>query len=316
MLKRLEREAALADLAAIESVLADRNEATDPVGWRQFSRRKEQLERELSDLTDAYSSAAGVGVFFGGRPVVGSRGVVADFGTKAIEQFQAVVSSTFAALEGRIGARGPLPQKERTQLYITDVARGSFGFILEEADSGQLVDTSLKYVVDSAVDLIYRVASPDEAAFDSATEAVDERVLGALQVFFKTLDDAGATVRLVEEQRDFTLQRDAVELARARTETLTLTEHDVTMRGTIYVLPDSRRFELHSEGGETLKGTIAPQCLQALTDGGPEVRPGVIGSVRSVALRVREIKARGRDPRKSYLLTAVDDWSISDDEGV
>jgi hypothetical protein len=225
MLKRLEQQAVRADLAAVDGLLGSRTEAEDPVGWLQFSRRKEMLEQQLSAPSEVSSSAA-VGLFFAGRPVFGSRGIAAEFGARAVEQFQAVVSTKHATQEGPIGSRGPIPQRDRSKLMITEVARGSFGFILEEAEGPQLVESPLRQTVDEVVDLIYRTAAPDEEAFEAFTEAVDNRVLGSLKGFFRLLDEAGATVRIVEEQREFTLARDAVERARERTESLVIDEQE------------------------------------------------------------------------------------------
>ena len=306
MLKRLEREATRADLAAVEALLAERNQDEDPVGWFQFMRRRDSLQSELAALEQTPTTGAAVGLFFGGRPVIGSRGIQADFGAKAVEEFQMLISSTFAAEEGPVGARGPLRQRDRAHLFITDVARGSFGFILEETSDEQLLDTTLKGVVGNVVDVIYRVASPDEEAFESVVESADDRILASLRSFFKVLDDAGATVRMVEEEREFTLQRGDIELGRERTETLTFNDKELDLRGAIYLLPKSRRFELHPEGGApTIKGAVDPQCLEQLTAATGEVKSGIIGTIQNVKLRDREIYSTGREPKHSYLLISV-----------
>lgn len=194
-------------------------------------------------------------------------------------------------------------------LYIdalTDVARGSFGFILQQAEDRQLVDTPLKEIVSRVAELVFRIASPDQEAFEGVTENVDNRVLGALRAFFKTLDDAGTTVRLVENEREFTLRRDEISLARERTENATLEERTVQMTGTLYRLPAARRFELHPNGeAEPVKGSISIDCLASLTGGSREVRPGIIGTERTVHLRAREIQARGQEPKRSYTLLSV-----------
>lgn len=306
MLKRLERDAAKADLAAVEALLNERSAESDPIGHLQFSRRAEAISRRLREIEAAPSTGAEVGLFFGGRPVIGSHGILADFGTKAVSEFQNLVSSTFAAAEGALGARGPVPQRDRTQLMLTNVARGSFGFILQQADEPQLVDTQMKEVISRVVDLLFRVASPDQEAFEGVADNVDNRVLGSLRSFFKTLDDAGATVRFVEDQREFTLRRDEIELARERTEHATIVETAQTATGTLYVLPVARRFELHPLGGdEAFRGSIAPDCLANLTGGGREVRPGIIGTTQTVRLRVREIRAEGQDPKRGYTLISL-----------
>ena len=307
MLKRLERDSIVADLAAVNLLLSKRSRAQDPVGFLQFTRRKERLEQQLAELRQIEPTTAGVALFFGGRPVIGSHGILVDFGAKALSEFQNIVSSKYASVERPIGARGPIPQREQTQLLIADVARGSFGFILEEASRDQLLETPLKQALTTAVDLIHRVAAPDEETFDEVAAATDLRVLTALGDFFKVLDDAGAIVRVVEELREFTLARESVQLARSRTEALNLQEQEETQRGTLYILPEGRRFELHPVGGgESIRGSIDPLCLRWLTEGGNEVRAGILGSIRSVRLRVRDVSTRGRPPKRSYTLIYVE----------
>jgi hypothetical protein len=238
--------------------------------------------------------------------VVGSYGIKAEFGANAIAAFQTLVSNTFAATEGALGARGPVPQRDRSQLMLTDVARGSFGFILQDSDDQQLFDSTLKEAISRTVDLVFRVASPDQETFESIAEEVDPRVFVSLRSFFKLLDDAGATMRIVEDRREFALHRDEVVLGRERTEQVTLAEDEGEFTGTLYVLPVSRRFELHPVGGgEALNGRIAPDCLERLTAGGAEVLPGIVGTVKTVQLRVREIRTPGSEPRKSYTLLSL-----------
>lgn len=305
MLKRLERDATKADLAAVSALLNSRTPEEDPIGHFQFSRRVEALAQKLRDLDTAPATGAEIGLFFGGRPVIGSHGILADFGTKAVLEFQNIVSSTFAAAEGALGARGPVPQRDRTHLLLTDVARGSFGFILQ-AEEEQLIDNPMKEVVTRAADLVFRVATPDQEAFEGIADQVDARVLGSLKAFFKVLDDAGATLRIVEDEREFTLQRGDVSLARERTENASLEEFEEFVTGRLYVLPAAKRFELHPEDEDrVIRGTITPGCLAELTGGGREVRPGIIGSVQTARIRVREIQAQGQDPKRSYALLSL-----------
>ncbi|MGX5733014.1 hypothetical protein [Bosea thiooxidans] len=305
MLKRLERDATKADLAAVSELLNSRTAEEDPIGHLQFSRRAEALAQKLRDLDAAPTTGAEIGLFFGGRPVIGSHGILADFGTKAVSEFQNIVSSTFAAAEGALGARGPVPQRDRTHLLLTDVARGSFGFILQ-AEEQQLIDSPMKEIVTRAADLVFRVATPDQEAFEGIADQVDSRVLGSLRAFFKVLDDAGATVRVVEDEREFTLQRGDIVLGRERTENASLEEAEDQVTGILYVLPAAKRFELHPEGGgDPVKGTITPSCLAELTGGNQEVRPGIIGTVQTVRIRVREIRSQGQVPKRSYALLSL-----------
>ena len=185
---------------------------------------------------------------------------------------------------------------------------GSIRFILHQAQEPGLIDSEMKNTVSHAVDLVFRVSSPDEETFETLAEGIDGRVLGSLRSFFKVLDDAGATMRMVDDPREFTLQRQEVTLARERAESIAFDETEREVTGTIYILPVSRRFELHPvDGGEALRGAISPDCLDHLTAGGTEVRPELIGTVHTARLRIRDIRARGHEPRKGYTPLSIDD---------
>ena len=300
-MKILEQQSLEAELAAVQAMLDERSEDTDPIGWAHFSARARELQERLAALKKAPETTASVAVFFGGRPVVGSRGIEAEFGGKALEEFENAVSTQLAAIQGTVGARGPIPQRARGQLLITDVARGSFGFLLEESENS-LVETPLKSAVDEVVELIQQMASPDEETFEGASEFVDPRVLSSMRSFLKLVDDAGATLRIVEGERDFSLPRQSVEIARKRVEELEIHDEPIRESGVLYLLPDSRRFELHKEDGTVLRGILSSEATEVFIDPSGKPRPGLIGSTVEIILSRRRITPRGREPRFSYRL--------------
>lgn len=311
MLKKLELDALKADLASVEMLLHERTEVQDPLGWMQFSERKNLLEEKINSLSaHLHDTAASVALFFGGRPVVGSRGILADFGSKVIDQFQELVAIRFAEIDGgSVGTRGPLPQRARSDLLITDVARGSVGFILEEvgSENHSLLDTPLKNIVDEVCDFIFRLSSADEERFVSFTDVVDQRLLTAFETFFSTLDSSGATLRVVENEREFSLDREEVVRAHIRTQSLQLIEREESFSGTLYILPGSRRFELHSSdvGSDVIRGSISRQCLDALLDQNGEVLPNILGQIHSVNVRAKDVLSYGSVIRTSYTLLEV-----------
>jgi hypothetical protein len=302
-MKKLEEEALRADLAAVESLLASRTEEEDPIGWKHFQDRLSELSEQLTTVERQLDTTASVALFFGGRPVFGSRGIEADFGGQALQQFQTAVNTRLAELSTTVGSRGPLPLWAQGQMLLTDLARGSLGFVLEEANNVELVDSQLKSAVEDVVDLIHGLTSSDDELFEAATEDVDKRVFASVKSFIKLIDDKGATLRIVEGDRDFALQRDAIEIASQRVEDLQIDEDTISANGIIYLLPDSRRFELHASEGQILKGRIDAGILSSLIDQYGEALPGIIGSTVHVSLARRKIVARGRAPRFSFRLT-------------
>lgn len=304
MLRKLELDSLRADLASVEAILTERSQDDDPTGWLQFTQRKNELEAELAAFEEQPQCSAGVAVFFGGRPVLGSRGILADFGTKALGDFQLLISAYSASLDGPVGKRGPVPQRDRSQMMITDVARGSVGFVLEEAsENEELLETPLHQVVTDVCNIIYRMASPDEEAFEEVAAIVDDRVLNKLRTFFSLMDDSGATLRIVNDASDVDLQRENIELARRRTDALEIIEHPTEVRGTFYVLPEEKKFEIHPvDGGVAIRGVMSDAALQAILEPGNEVRKGLIGSVVTAELRVKEARMKDRPSRKGFTL--------------
>lgn len=309
MMKRLELNSLNADLAAVEALLALRSEDSDPVGWLQFSSRKINLMNELAKLEEQPDNKASVALFFGGRPVIGSRGIHADFAGKVLETFQDMVAKRSATIEtgSPLGERGRIPGRSNAQLIVTEVAHGSFGFVLEEAtQDADLIETPLKHIVEEVSDLIYRLSQEDDEGFESVVETLDDRLLASIKDFFKILDEGGATFKLVEGKKEFILQRDDVERGRIRADTMEINEKEKEITGMFFMLPDSRKFEVSpADGGSVYKGSISAECLRDILDGLPQPPPDTINRVWKVRLKVREVRQRTGATKTSYTLTKL-----------
>ena len=317
MLPQLERQFLQADLAQVQALLAQCSPEEDPIEHFQYAQRVQMLQGKLTAMPASIAAApAGAALFFGGRPVVGSYGIKAAFSGQAIEQFQKIVSQRFAAHEqGTLAAKGRVPFSDETQLLVTDVVRGSFGFVLQapttDLDDGD--KTALKTVVDEVAETLFRMSASDNTLFDQAAALLDDRQLGALQAFFKLLDDEGASLRLVEGERDFELDRPAVSRARARVEGLSIADHEQQLGGQIIGWSDySRQFDLvPHEGGNVIRGGVTREVLERVErEGINPYRQHV-----NVSLKVREISVRNRSPKLVYTLmdfevtAAPPDWS-------
>lgn len=304
MLAQLEKQFLQADLAQARQLLADGQAHDDPIAEHQYGQRVSRLERELAELSQAAVQApAGVALFFGGRPVIGSHGIKATFGTEAVGQFQKLVSQRYAAVEtGPLASRGRVPMSDDTQLLVTDVVRGSFGFVLQ-ANEPTNGDSVLKQVVDEVADTLSRMAAPDDALFDEAAARVDNRQLGALKEFFKLLDDEGASLRVVEGERDFELTAQAVRRARQRAEALSIVDRVETLEGEVIGWAEySQRFELRLHVDRSvIMGLVAREAMER------SMHEGFIPLHRHVRtlVKVREVRLRNRAPRKTYALQSI-----------
>lgn len=311
MLRKLEHDALTADLAAVEAILASHSEEDDPIGHFQFSVRKEDIQDQLRRLGARIDRHAELGVFFGGGPVQGSRGINADFAGKALDGLQAMITKRYSDQEGVLKQNGRLPLANQSKMLVTNVVRGSVGFVLEESgETAQMIDTPLRGVVDEVADILSRVGAADEALFEEAAAILDQRVLGSLKEFFKLLDEQQATMRIVNGNRDFLLNRAMVSLARSRVQSIQIEETGQVLIGTLFPLPTARRFEFETIIGTsrmTLVGSISLEAASQIAGqqeiDGTSIDPRQIATrPMKVEIQTREIREKNRAPRKVYRL--------------
>jgi len=192
---------------------------------------------------------------------------------------------------------------------ITDIVRGSFGFVLSEMNQDQeLVDSKLKETVGEVSSLLFHLCAEDAASFDVALDQLDSRILSEIKQFFQILSDGGATLRLVEGDREYLFPGEALQRGRERVEKMDITEDDnVEMDGTLYVLPASHRFELIAAEKQAgvLRGTIGDEAFEAMLDGNGIVRREFIGNPVHVRLSRRLIKEHGTTMHTTYTLSGI-----------
>jgi len=262
MPRKLRMQSLQAELASLNALIESATEADDPVSEFQLDKRRARIESELRSIIDNSEKKASVALFFGGKPVLGSRGISAEFAGKMLENFQSLVARTFAAAElGGLGNRGPIPMKHSTDLMVTNLAKGSFGFVLNEmSDQDEIDSTALKIIVEDVVQTIEKIASPNELDFEAASEQLDPRMLISLKDFFVALDSADGVVRIVDDVADICLDSLSIHRGRLRTEATTIHESDLIIEGILVgFLPEHRKFEM-LVGGQMLYGSVSAEA--------------------------------------------------------
>lgn len=306
--KKLRIDALRSDLASVDQMIDRSRVFRDAIGEYQFTKRREAIAAELEQLDVVHERTGRLALFFGGGPVLGSRGVEADFAGEALHAFQELVQKKLAIEEqGEMAPRGPVANRAASQLLVTDVARGSFGFFLEEAAAGDaLTDTQLKVVLDQTSNLIADIASPSSATFEAAIESVDPRTLLALRKFFDLLDTSQATIRVVDEDQEFSLQRADVTRARHRVDATEISEDETTgIAGVLFFLPQHKTFELiRDDNGETIYGKVEPNVIRQLIATVPTEGPSVGRHWRTV-MKIRRVLRRGQEEKVYYKLSGL-----------
>lgn len=226
-----------------------------------------RLTNEIGNEAASELNLASAALYFGGKPVVGSVGIEAEFAATAIADFQDLVVRVFAtSSESMVGLRGPVPNQNSARLHVTALLHGSMGFLIEEIDTvgSPMSPTPLKYATDEATNLIASLPTMSEEEFQQQLEKIHPRVFASAQSFFKHMHRNEASVRLVNHAADRTLSNEAVNAAFIRLEESSLEEAPIEEAGLLLgILPNAGRFEFKSESGVIREGKVAPTLSEA-----------------------------------------------------
>lgn len=263
MPKILEREALLSDLAAVNELLSERSEDDDPIGWHAYLYRKQELEKQLENLEGVPERLGNAALTFSGEPVLGSRAIDASFTASILARYQDLVARLFAdrAGEGGLPEHGPIPYRDLSALHITDVAHGSFGFILSERDTGQstLFESPMKQTLDHATAIISAFGAYPDDEYVSVVENINQRVFASVKDLFAVLHDARASMRIVEGERDELLDPVKIERAYERSQSTAIEDITEELPGVLIgVLPTTMQFEFEPEGRDPISGKTGP----------------------------------------------------------
>jgi hypothetical protein len=236
--------------------------ATAQLTRNSIADRLEALDEELALLPEHARPLARARLTFDGRPVIGTQGVFADFGAKAMGRFSDAIATVAASLTAPLAAMGPIPGREQNQVLITNVALGSFGFELEEHNQGQILlddKSPVALALERTQRLLEGSAVADDEALADAAADLDPRALDKVRSFVETLADNDAVCGLYVGDHAFRFT-DPGQVRRSleRLSADNLHEHEevceVVLEG---VLPTRRTFEFRM-GNEVLAGKIGP----------------------------------------------------------
>lgn len=286
----------LAEKATLSRMIAETPEE-DVLDRVSVAARLKIVEDALARMEPEGREPARVRLTFKGRPVVGSYGIFAEFGMKAVNGFTESVAAMAASLRAPLAAMGPIPNREQHQLLITSTALGSFGFELEEYGTGQLAlgdGSTVVEALDRTQSLLRGTQGTDDELADSAAD-VDRRALEKLRLFLQTLADSDAvcTVQLGESSVSFS----DVGQVRASIQRLSqenLREEAEELSGEFQgVLPKARQFEFReSKTSLVIKGKISPRIED----------PGALNDMLRQSVRISVMVTRVGGGRPRYLL--------------
>ncbi|MEM4986263.1 hypothetical protein V8G57_02570 [Collimonas sp. H4R21] len=203
---------------------------------------------------------AKINLTFKGRPVIGSHGVFAQFGTEAVSKFTEAVDAIAASLSAPLRAMGPIPNRGQ-QLLITNTAIGSFGFELQEYCTSRLPlgDSLVVLALERTQNFLESTVGTDDQLADSAAET-DPRALDKMRAFLQTLADNDALVGLEFRDRTFGFSNiEQVKTSLARLSHDNIQEAEIVLHGHFDgYLPSRRTFDFILTNDELITGKAGP----------------------------------------------------------
>jgi hypothetical protein len=254
--------------AKISAMLALANDADDIVARMTFDARLKSVELRLNEIQRIPENSASIALMFEGRPVEGQRSIDARFASKAVSLFQELVSKAFASLQsvGIPGARGQVPYSDISSLRIVDVARGSFGFVLEEQDIEQsnMVPTAAKKAVEEAVAAIEALASDDYQLYSEMLDKLNPRTLTTAKELFSHLHANEAAMKTETPSHKLSLTLQSVDRAHERLRVTDIQETEGDWIGVLLgIAPVARTFEFRRDGTrEIVSGAFGTRVSQ------------------------------------------------------
>ncbi|MDA3948115.1 MAG: hypothetical protein PF508_02725 [Spirochaeta sp.] len=241
-----ERHQLLAEKTSLERMLATLPESS-VIDRMSLEARKAKVEEALAAAPTPAREPVHALLTFRGKPIVGSHGMFAEFGAKAVSAFTDAVAAIGASQTMALGTRGSLPNREEYQLLITGTAVGSFGFELEEAPRGKTLFPEFSSV-DHAIGQTLLILEASLGTDDELTEAIadaDPRAVETLRVFLQTLADQDAICALEFQEEVFRFADvSQVRRSESRLRQDNIHEEDKRLSGQFLgVLPKRRTFE-------------------------------------------------------------------------
>lgn len=218
------------------------------IGRMSLEHRLKQVQEELEAYAGYSPRLINARLTFRGKPVVGSRGVNANFGGEAVNTFTQAVTRIGAGWRTPLRSSGPIPDSAEYQLLITGTATGSFGFQLEDAAQQPALEgleTPVELAIRKAKEILEASLGNDEELSEAIADT-DRRALDSLQAFLKKMADNGAMCALEFQGDEFHFHNtDQVRRSENRLSNDNIQESSVTLFGQFRgFLPNSRRAEV------------------------------------------------------------------------
>ena len=298
-MRRNERLRLLAERTTLQRMIGE-TPSDEVLDLSSLNARLAGVDRQLAAGGPEEPDPARVRVTFNGRPVIGSHGIFAEFGAKAVNGFSEMVAMMAASLSAPLAASGPIPNRQDSQMLITSTALGSFGFELEEhRNGGQTLfeeQSPVSAALERTQELLAGALGSDDDLADSAAE-IDPRAIEKVRSFLTTLADNEAVCTILYGDRKVRFADvGQVRQSIVRLSQQNLHEEEKEIDGEFQgVLPKGRTFEFKLVDGTVIRGKVGRAIANA----------DDLNQILHQPTRVRLMMTQAGSGRPRYVLMAA-----------
>lgn len=231
-----------------------------PMMKLSLEKRLKILKTELAEIEKEHIEESKMRLLFSGKAVFGSVGIKADFVSKTIKPIQELIKTQTVIIKSGnvVSKRGKVKKGSITELYLTALPTGSFGYELSMLEGKELFDeedvsNSIREIID-----IIEAASESDDAFQKVIENSPRRTLTHLKTFFKELANEESILKMESGDKYVELSEDKVKLGYQRVSSAQYQETPIQITGVFKgILLDSGKFEIADKDGKKYSGSIS-----------------------------------------------------------
>ncbi|MFC6122202.1 hypothetical protein ACFPZP_14185 [Citrobacter bitternis] len=274
---------------------------------KSLEARLKNVEKVISEAQLRKHEPTHAILTFKGPTVIGTHGISASFGPKAVAFFNDAISYVASAFNGPLPSSGKVPDSQNNHLMITSAARGSFGFVLEEFRPDAPLDFDEQSSVSKALEKTQKIL---QSSLDNNDEELSEAII---DLDVRALEKLRNFINfLFENKTVFTLKNDGINVSFRDPNQLERTylklssdniKQDTVTESIIFLgtLPNKRQCEFVILGDTDIKTAKIDKSFED---------PSLINKHLGTPATATFIKKTVGDGRPRYILINSPTWDI------
>lgn len=262
--------------------------------------RLEEVENKLKRVNkDFLHSPSKLKITFRGAPVLGTTGISSYFGTTAIKALTDAINCILKSLNSG--------KNENANLMITDIAKGSFGFVLEDIGNQSFSllpedDKTTNIAINKFQEILSFASEPDSNELIENIIELDLNSINKIKDFVEILDKNKAVCAINFNEHSFSFKNNnQVKTALSHLDIAKKSDIDEILNVMFLgVLPNKRKCEFRLVGDDNVYVASIDKKIKD-----PELINRHLNSYVDVSFRTSQIEDK---PKKYLLVDLPSSW--------